>query len=449
MTKRRDIDTRPRPESLADAALSTVTGRHRGATLLLILLGMPVLAAVAAFGYQVAQGGLSVTDLNDQFFWGLYEADLVTFIGFSYGGALVSAILRLTNAQWRGPIVRLAEGTALITLAIGAVFPIIHLGHPERVWQLFTRPQLQSPLVWDMVAILTYLLATLLLFCLPLIPDAAAMQDRPELGRARSRLYRLLSLGWRGTPRQRATLERALTILAIAIIPIAVMVHTVLSYAFSLTSRPGWHSTIFGPYFVVGAIYSGVAIVIVAAVVYRKVYGLQQWMSERSIRSLAYIMVALGALYGYLFFSEVTTEGYVGSEEAQTLLYGLLLGEYAPLTWAFVALGLVVPILLVAMPRTRTMEGIGVAALLVAVAMWLKRFLIVVPPLSRPLIGGDAATYSPTAVEWTITIGAFAAIPFLLILLFRFLPVLAIDEIEGAEPPAETEPDPASVGAKA
>lgn len=430
--------------------MAPVVGSGRISTALLVVLSLPMAAAVVAFAYQQTRG-LSVTGLDDQVFWGVYEVDLVTFIGFSYGGALVSAILRLTKAQWRGPIVRLAEGTAVVTLLIGALFPIIHLGHPARIWQMFTRPQLQSPLVWDMVAILTYMLATLLLFLLPLIPDTATLADHPDLGRFRSRLYRALSMGWRSSPKQRAALERALTILAIAVIPIAIMVHTVLAYAFSLTSRPGWHSTIFGPYFVVGAIYSGVAIVIIAAAAYRRAYGLQEWITERSIRYLAYLMIALGALYAYFFFSEITTEGYVGAEHAQALLHATLLGRFAPLTWAFVGVGLVVPIILVAVPRTRTVAGITTAAVMVAAGMWLKRFLIVVSPLLHPLMGDQPVAYRPSLVEWTITVGALAAIPFLIIVLFRMVPVLSIHEVEELReipdpPPAG--PEPAAVGAE-
>ncbi|HEX9889918.1 MAG TPA: NrfD/PsrC family molybdoenzyme membrane anchor subunit [Nitriliruptorales bacterium] len=442
---RRDRDgaagqQRARPQKgldlpLRDAALAPSILAGRGSTALLIVLAVPILAAAAAFGYQLDRG-IGVTGLNDQVFWGVYTVNLVTFIGFSYGGALVSAILRLTNAHWRGPIVRLAEGTALVTLLVGAAFPIIHLGHPERVWQMFTRPQLNSPLLWDMVAIATYMLATLLLFVLPLIPDLATLQDHERLGLRRSRLYRALGMGWQGTPHQRASLERALTILAVTIIPVAIMVHTVLSYAFSLTSRPGWHSTIFGPYFVVAAVYSGVGIVIVAVVAYRRAYRLESWITERSIRSLGYIMVTLGAIYAYFLFTEITTEGYVGEEASQTLLHGLILGRYATLFWMFVAGGIVAPLLLVTVRRTRTVAGITTAALLVIVAMWLKRFLMFVPPLTRPLIGDQVGSYSPSVVELTITAGAVAAIPFLLIVLFRVVPVLSVYEIQELGHPA-------------
>lgn len=426
----------PAPVPLVEAALSPALHAGRRANLVLALLAAPVLAGIAAWVYQVRHG-LTVTGLNDQVFWGVYEVNLVTFIGLSYGGALVSAILRLTNAHWRGPVTRIAEATALVTLCVGALFPIVHLGHPERLWEMVARPNITSPLLWDMVAIVTYLLVTILLFSLPLIPDLAAAARHPGVGGRRRVLYRRWASGWMGSPGQRRVLERALTAVAIGIVPLAVMVHTVLSYAFSLTSRPGWHSTIFGPYFVIAAVYSGVALVILATVAYRRAYHLEAWIPEQAIRYLSYLMVTLAVIYAYFLFTEVTTEGYVGEQSTEGVLYALLLQRYAPLFWTFVALGLVVPVLLVAVRRT--VGAITVAAALVVGALWLKRFLMFVPPLTRPLVGGGYARYAPSWVEWTITAGAAAAIPLLLMLVFRLLPVLSIDELS----PAEHQPSPA------
>lgn len=418
--------------ALARAALAPATRAGRWNNLLIAALAVPVVAAFGAYGYQLVNG-LEVTGLNDQVFWGLYTVNIVTLIGFSYGGALVSAILRLTRARWRGPIVRIAEGTALVTLVVGATFPIIHLGHPERVWEMLTQPQFNSPVLWDMVAILTYLLATALLFGLPLLPDCAAAYRHHDVQGWRAWFYHWAAADWQDLPEQRRVLDRAMTFLAVLIVPLAVMVHTVLSYAFSLTSRPGWHSTIFGPYFVVAAVYSGVAIVILAVVAYRHAYGLQDWITDVAIRRLGYIMVALGVTYAYFTFTEITTEGYVGEESAQTLLFALMLERYAPLFWGFLVLGLVIPILLIALPRTRTVGGITVAAALVVVALWGKRFLMFVPPLTVAAFGEGAATYAPSWVEWTITIGAAAAVPLLLVILFRVVPVLAVYEIEEIE----------------
>jgi molybdopterin-containing oxidoreductase family membrane subunit len=428
-----DSSPSPSRNELHDAALRPVIGAGRRFWLLFIGLGLVAGAGAVAYAWQLYAGGLSVTGYNDQIFWGSYEATLVAFIGFSYGGALVSALLRLTNASWRGPISRIAEVSALATLLVGALFPIIHLGHPERVWELFVRPNFQSPIFWDMVAILTYMLATVILLTLPLIPDAAALRHDPRLSRFHRRLYALLSFGWSGTDSQRQSLRRALTVVAILIVPMAVVVHTVLSYTFSLTSRPGWHSTIFGPYFVIGAIYSGVAVVILAALAYRRAYALKRWIDDRTVRYLGYVMVALGMAYGYATFSEITTEGFVGKQAEVELLYGLMLERYAPLFWSFIGLGLIAPIALVAIPRTRTPAGIAVAAALVVVAMYLKRLLIVVPPLSRPVIAGEIGTYTPSPVEIAIVSGAAAGVVMIMLFIFRFVPVLAIDEMAEIE----------------
>lgn len=419
-------DPRTDRRALIDASLAPQRHPGRILRIVAVILGLLAIAGIGAYVYQLITG-IGATALNDEVFWGVYTVDLVAFIGFSYGGALVSAILRLTGAGWRGPITRIADGTALVTLAVGALFPVIHLGHPERVWLLFTQPQLDSPLLWDMVAIMTYLLVTVLLFSLPLIPDLAIAQD--SVGGWRSRLYKRLSVNWLGTPEQERILNRSVTILAIVVIPVAVMVHTVLSYAFSLTSRPGWYSTIFGPYFVVAAIYSGVAVVILAAALYRRIYRLEEWIEERALRYLSYLMIALGGLYGYFTFTEITTEGYVGEESAANVLFTILLRDYSSGFWIFVVLGLVAPILLVAWRKTRTPLGMGVASGLVILGMFLKRYLIVVPPLTQPLVGEEVGSYFPGLVEILVTAGAAAGMILLLIALFRVFPVLGIHEM--------------------
>lgn len=416
----------PGLEEAALAPMGRFSRGHRASVWLLLVL---TAGGIAAFIYQFSTG-IGVTGMNDRVFWGIYTVDLVTFIGFSYGGALVSAILRLTNASWRGPISRLAEGTALATLAVGALFPLASDGHPERVWRLITALQINSPILWDMVAIITYLIATLVFFALPVVADMGRLQSADSIVGWRRRWFRAGAFGWSGTAEQHRVLHRSLTTIAIIIIPLAVMVHTVLSYAFSLTSRPGWHSTIFGPYFVMAAIYSGVALVVVVIVVFRRVHHLERWIPERAIINLGYLMAALGVLYGYLLFTEVTTEGYVGAEATEKLLYALLLDRWSVLFWAFVFGGLVVPLLIVAFRRTRTVAGMTVAASLVVVAFFIKRFLMFIPPLTEPLIGEEVGGYAPSWVEIVVTVGAVAAIPLLLIGMFKVVPVLAVVEIE-------------------
>lgn len=446
----RAVVRRGAPVSRAEAvlhedALHPILRAGRGSVALAGVLALVVLAGLVAYAHQLTTG-LGVTGLNDQVFWGLYESSLVTFIGFSYGGALVSAILRLTGSPWRGGVSRIAEVTALATLLFGALFPIIHLGRPERVWEILLRPQIESPIVWDMVAISTYLLATIILLGLPLVADMGILRNHPGLGPRLRRLYGWLSFGWRGEMSQRQELARATTIVAILIVPLAIVVHTVLSYAFSLTSRPGWHSTIFGPTFVVGAVYSGVAVVILAAVAYRRAYGLARWIDDQAIRNLGYILVALALGYGYATFTEVTTEGYVSSTAKASVLYTTILEHYAPLFWGFVLVGLVLPVLLVAVPRTRTPGGISVAAIGVIGAMAVKRYLITVPPQTQPLIGGEVGAYTPSVVEWLVVAGAAAGIPLTVMILFRIFPVLSVHEITEI---AHESPTPATAGVRA
>lgn len=386
-------------------------------------------AGVAAYAYQVING-LGVTGYNDSVFWATYEANLVAFIGISYGGAVTSAVLRLAGAPWRAPIVRLAEGMALVSLCVGSLFAIIHVGRPDRLWELFVRPHYTSPIVWDMTAIITYIAATVVFLYLPLIPDMGIVRDYlGERAGWRGRIYRALALGWKGLPEQRRAVNRGMTIIAIAIIPLAVSVHSVLAWAFGLTVRVGWHSTLLAPYFVIAALLSGVAATIVTVSAYRSAYHLEDYITVKQFRYLGYLMLALGLVYLYMTISEMLTESYVLDEEAGLLLETMLLGSYAPMFWFFVISG-GIPTLLIILPWTRTVRGITIAAVIAVAGMWVKRLVIVIPPLVQPDLGAPAQPYTVSPVELLVTVGAMAAIPLFLMVLFRFIPVLAINEIE-------------------
>lgn len=417
-------------KAVTEAALRSTRPSSRRFWLLVLLLLVLTTWSTTAWIVQLVYG-LGTAGYDDRSFWGIYEANLVSFIAVSYGGALVSAILRLTQARWRAPITRLAEATALFSLLVGMVFAVVHLGRPERVWRMLVTPQLSSPIFWDLVVISTYLLTTAIFLYLPLIPDIALQRDRltAKVG-WRARLYRALALGWQGRPGQRHALERGTGTIAILIIPIAVLVHSVLSWAFALTGRPGWNSTIMAPYFVVAALYAGVAMVILVVAGFRAGYGLQQFITPEHFKNLAYLLLTLNLAYLYFTFAELLTEGYVQSEETVAVLESLLLGQYAPVFLVFNLLGGLVPFLLIVIPRTRTIPGILVASALVVVGMWLKRMLIVVPAVTHPLIGGAWGTLEITWVAAGLTIGAAAAIPLLLMLFFKLFPLLSIYEME-------------------
>lgn len=416
------------PSLIESAGMRSMRTSGRWFGLAVLGLGGAVLAGLVAFGYQFAYG-LGTVGYSDRAFYGIYEANLVAFIGVSYGGALVSAVLRLTNARWRGPITRIAEGMALVSLLVGAAFVFAHMGRPERAWQLLTSPNLSSPVVWDFFAITTYLGATLLFLYLPLVPDLARVRDRLPPGRRR-RFYGLVALNWADLASQRRRLEWGTGLLAVLIIPLAVAVHSVLAYTFSMTTRPGWHSTIFAPYFVIGALYSGVALVIIVTAAFRRAYRLEAFIAPRHFLGLAWIMVALGLVYLYLTFSELLTGGYAHTRDEVSIVHAMLEGTYAPAFWSFLVGGLLVPMAIVALPIRHRVPALVVAAALAVAGMWLKRFLITFPPATAPLVDETWGEIQITWVPIVVSIAAIAAIPLGLLILFRFVPILAVDELE-------------------
>jgi Ni/Fe-hydrogenase subunit HybB-like protein len=408
---------------------------------------LAALVALALFAYATqVRTGLAVTGLNNTVFWGFYIVNFVFFIGISHAGTLISAILRLTRAEWRRPVTRMAEVITGIALMVGALMPIIDLGRPDRVLNVFFHGRIGSPIIWDVIAITTYLTGSLIYLYLPMIPDLALARDRlhGQVPALQHRVYRVLALGWRNTPEQRRLLERALNVMMIVIIPVAVSVHTVVSWIMAMTLRHGWDSTIFGPYFVVGAIFSGIAGIITVMWIFRRVFRLHEYITEKHFVYLGYLLLALGVLYAYFTIAEYVTIGYKMKGAYGDLLDALMLGQYALPFWMFVIGGLVAPVLIVALPATRTIKGIVIASVLVNVAMWLKRFVIVVPSLGLPVMPYEWGVYQPTWVEYAITAGSVALFALLFTLFAKLFPIVSIWEIEetldtSSPPPSELE----------
>ncbi|MDP1719498.1 MAG: NrfD/PsrC family molybdoenzyme membrane anchor subunit [Candidatus Nanopelagicaceae bacterium] len=396
------------------------------------LLSAVVALGIVAWIVQLREG-MGVAGFSNRSFWAIDLTNVVTIIGVSYGGAVISAILLLTGASWRAPLARISEGMAVVTVIIGAAFIIPHLGRPDRLLNMLTQPNFRSPVFWDFVAITTYMFASFIFFFLPLIPDMAILRNKhpEELGRGRRFLYRICSQGWISSPKQHRVLRGAIGVVAILIIPLAVSVHSVLSWAFSLVSRPGWHESIWAPYFVIAALYSGVALVIVIAAGFRRGYHLEAFISERHFVRLGFLMAALGATYLYLTFADILPGAYVGERGVTKVVHDTLLGDYALSFWAFIFAGAILPLLLVALPQTRNTGGMVVAATLVVIAMWLKR-LVMISETSHydQLTRSFGQHYQFTWVSISITLAGVAAIPLLLMLLFRVVPILAIDEID-------------------
>ncbi len=395
---------------------------------LLAVVAWGLYAYIMQFRY-----GLIATGMRDVVIWGLYLVNFVFFIGISHAGTLISAILRVTNAGWRTPVTRMAELITVVAISIGALMPIIDLGRPERVWHMIVYGRFQSPLLWDIISITSYLIGSLIYLYLPLIPDFALMRDR--LGRGASTIkqkaYTFLAVGWRDTPEQRQRLEKAIGIMAVTIIPIAISVHTVVSYVFSMTLRPGWDSTVFGIYFVIGAIFSGIASILIVMAIFRKLYHLEEYITEKHFRNLSYLLLTSLLIYLYLTLGEYITIGYKMEIEEKHLLETLMLGKNAIWFWFFVIAGIVVPAFLLLLRRGPTIPRIITAAILINVAMWVKRFIIVIPSLQVPLMPFEFGAYTPTWVEWSITAGAFAAFILIFALFAKLMPLISVWEVAG------------------
>ena len=394
------------------------------------LLTLILLAGWVLFSRQILYG-LGVTGLNQPVAWGFYIVNFVFFIGISHAGTLISAILRLSNAEWRRPITRMAEVITVIVLAIGGFHPLLDMGRPERLLNIFTAGRLQSPLLWDVTAISAYFMASTVYLFIPMIPDIALLRDR---GVWPHWFYKFLSWGWEGTPRQVAVLNRAVSVMMVVVIPIAVSVHTVISYIFAMTVQPGWHSTIFGPYFVVGAIFSGIAALMLVMIVMRRVFHLESYLKQIHFDQLSKLLLVMSLLWFYFTFSEFLT-GFFGNEPSEMrVFYYKISGAYAPFFWGMVAFNFIIPVTILSFRRLRTIPGIFIACSTVVVGMWLERLNIVVPSLANPRLPYPTGFYIPSIVEWGMFAGAIATFILGFVLFARFFPLISVWEIqEGRE----------------
>jgi len=404
---------------------------------LLVVIGW----GIYAYSRQL-DDGLVVTGMRDRISWGLYITTFVFFIGISHAGTLISAILRVSQARWRTPITRMAEFITLVALVCGALFVIIDLGRPDRVLNVVRYGRWQSPIIWDVLAITTYITASTAYLFLPMIPDLALFRDRlaGRVSRWRMWIYDILSVRWRGTGSQWRSLGAAMTTAMILIIPIAVSVHTVVSWIFAMTLREPWNSTIFGAFFVAGAIFSGVAMLVVVMAVLRKVYHLEEYITEKHFVYLGYLLAAMSMIMVYANISEFLTTGYKMEEGTEFHFRQLFLHEFAGFYWFYLLGGLVLPALLILMPWTRNIWGVVTASIFVVAAMWIERYFIVVTGFRVPLMPYEPSTYAPTWVELSVMAAGFALFALLITIFVKVFPIIAVWEVAEDEPSAEVEP---------
>ncbi len=375
--------------------------------------------------------GLGATGMDEPVSWAFYIVDFVFFIGISHAGTLISAILRLSKAEWRRPITRMAEVITGIVLAIGGLHPIIDLGRPDRILHLFERGRLQSPLLWDLTSVTAYFTASTIYLYVPMIPDIALLRDR---GGKLKNLYRILAWGYKGTPKQKHALERAINILMVMVIPIAISVHTIIAWIFGMTLQPGWHSTIFGPYFVVGAIYSGIAALVIVMLAFRKIYHFEDYLKEIHFQYLGTLLLVVALLWTYFTFNEYLTTFY-GHEPAEmrVFLYKFT-GGYAPFFWAMVFCNFLLPVVILSNKKLKKIPGILIASIGVVIGMWLERLIIIIPTLANPRLPYPTGMYIPSITEIGIAGAATSAFLLGFMGFSKLFPLISIWETkEGRE----------------
>jgi Ni/Fe-hydrogenase subunit HybB-like protein len=419
-----------RKDADEDILLAPITRTGAGFYWAVAGLSVFILWGAVAYAVQFSEG-LGVTGLQQPVSWGFYVTNFVFFIGISHAGTLISAILRLSRAEWRRPITRMAEVITAMVLFIGAGQILVDLGRPDRILNVILHGRYQSPLLWDATSISAYLSASLTYLYLPMIPDIAILRDR--LGKWKL-FYSVLALGWTGTEQQQKVLNRAIAIMAVLVIPVAVSVHSVVSFVFSMTLQPMWHSTIFGPYFVVGAIFSGIAALIVAMIVFRKAYGLEHYLKPIHFRYLGQLLLIMSLLWFYFTFAEYLT-GYYGAEpEEMKVFWAKFSGPFWPFFWGMVLCNLFIPLACLVRLGYHTVGKVLVASLSIIVGMWLERFIIVIPTLSNPRLPFPQTVYTPTWVEVGEFAGSLALFALFYLLFTKVFPIISIWEIrEGRE----------------
>jgi len=406
-------------------------------------LTMVLLLAVSYLFYQ----GVGIWGINIPIAWGFAIVNFVWWIGIGHAGTLISAILLLLNQSWRNSINRFAEAMTLFAVACAGLFPLLHLGRPWLFYWLFPYPntmqvwpQFRSPLVWDVFAVSTYFTVSLLFWFTGLIPDLATLRDRAQNRFARA-VYGFLAMGWRGSARHWKNYESVYLLMAGLATPLVLSVHTVVSFDFAVAVVPGWHSTIFPPYFVAGAIYSGFAMVLVIAIPIRKFYGLEDMITQRHLDNSAKIMLATGLIVAYGYMIETFMSFYSGNPYDRFMILNRMGGPYAAWYWLLILCNVGLPQLMWIRKLRRSVPFLFCMSLVVLVGMWLERFIIVVTSLSRDYLTSSWGYYRPTRWDWATyfgTIGMFAAAMFLFI---RVLPMISIFEMRTLLPEAEVEGD--------
>jgi molybdopterin-containing oxidoreductase family membrane subunit len=388
--------------------------------------------------------GVGLWGNNQPVGWGFPIVNFVFWVGIGHAGTLISAILFLLRQKWRTGIARFAEAMTIFAVMCAGVFPIIHTGRPWLAGYLMPYPNqhglwvnFTSPLVWDVFAVSTYFTVSLVFWYIGLIPDFAVMRDRTT-AKIRKTIYSIFSLGWRNSHRNWQHYEKAYMLLAGFATPLVLSVHTIVSFDFAVSIVPGWHTTIFPPYFVAGAIFSGFAMVVTVLIFVRKIFDLEKIITLNHLEKMTKVILATGLMVGYAYGMEFFIAWYSGVQVEQFVFINRAFGPYAWAYWIMVSCNVIIPQLFWIKKIRRSIPAMLVIVILVNVGMWFERFVITVTSLHRDFLPSSWGYYTPTIYDIGILLGSFGLFFTLVILFTKALPVVSISEIkavaEGAQP---------------
>ncbi|WP_456464000.1 NrfD/PsrC family molybdoenzyme membrane anchor subunit [Lutibacter sp.] len=397
-------------------------------TCLLIVI---IIAGIIAYIDQLMKGQI-VTNMRDYALWGIYISNFVFFVATSFVGSVTVAILRLTKNTWRTPVVRIAEIIALAAIVMAGITIMIDMARPDRLLNLFIHARIQSPITWDVIIIPTYITLSFLLLYFPLLPDLAILRDyfkkdKPTL----SKWYGKLSLNWKGSKVQKSIQTKSIQIIALMIIPVGLILQTIDAWLFSTTYRIGWDSTNLGPYFIAGAFVAGIGALVTVVYIIRKAYKLEDYITEFHFDKLGKLLVLACLTYLYFNVNEYLIPAFTATEDEATHLNTLFTGHYAPLFWFVTIGGLILPIIVLLFKKGRKPLPMFIIGLVVVVASWWKRYLIVTPTLLHPFLPIQGVPeswhhYFPSVHEWLITSATLAMALLIITILVRYLPIIPI-----------------------
>ncbi|MCF6169196.1 NrfD/PsrC family molybdoenzyme membrane anchor subunit [Lutibacter sp.] len=395
------------------------------------LLIVIIIAGVIAYIDQLIKGQI-VTNMRDYALWGIYISNFVFFVATSFVGSVTVAILRLTKNTWRTPVVRIAEIIALAAIVMAGITIMIDMARPDRLLNLFIHARIQSPITWDVIIIPTYITLSFLLLYFPLLPDLAILKeyykkDKPTL----SKWYGKLSLNWKGSKVQKSIQTKSIQIIALMIIPVGLILQTIDAWLFSTTYRIGWDSTNLGPYFIAGAFVAGIGALVTIVYIIRRAYKLEDYITEFHFDKLGKLLVLACLTYLYFNINEYLIPAFTATEDEATHLNTLFTGHYAPLFWFVTIGGLIIPIIVLLFKKGRKPLPMFIIGLIVVVASWWKRYLIVTPTLLHPFLPIQGVPeswhhYFPSVHEWLITSATLAMALLIITILVRYLPIIPI-----------------------